>query len=286
MLTPRTLRRRIKSVQSTAKITRAMEMIATAKMKRTQERALAGRPYAEKITQVIGHLAASVSGSAESVPSFLKPREVRRIGIIHISTDRGLCGGLNSNLNRMTSGFVLREGKPVTVVAVGRKGRDFMVRNGVEIRADFAGIGDSPKLIDTLAISRVAMEDYVSGYVDVVYLSYPRFISTVAQRPAIEQLIPVEPVTLAPGQKADYIYEPDAGTVLERLLPRYVEMQVYHAILETIASEQSARMVAMRNATDNAKEMVADLTLALNKARQEMITRELLDITGGAAAIT
>jgi F-type H+-transporting ATPase subunit gamma len=285
MLTPRMLRRRIKSVQSTAKITRAMEMIATAKLRRTQEHALAGRPYTEKVTQVIRHLAASVSGSAETVPAFLRAREVRRIGLILITTDRGLCGGLNSNMNRSASGFILKENKPATLVAVGRKGRDFMYRNGVEVRADFTGIGDSPKLVDTLGISRVIMDDYMSGYMDVVYVGYPRFVSTVLQRPVIERLIPVEVEGMS-GEKIDYIYEPDAETVLRRLLPRYIEMQVYHAILESVASEQSARMVAMRNATDNAKDMVADLTLSLNKARQEMITKELLDITGGVAALT
>ncbi|MBI2958154.1 MAG: ATP synthase F1 subunit gamma [Chloroflexi bacterium] len=286
MLSPRVLRRRIKSVQSTAKITRAMEMIATAKMKRTQEAALAGRPYAEKMTYVIGHLAASLSGDADATPAFLKSRDVKRIGIVHITTDRGLCGALNSSVNRQAASFILKEGKPVSVVAVGKKGREFMSRNALEVRAEFMGVGDAPKIVDTLPVSRVIMEDYLSGYVDLVYLSYPRFISTMVQRPVIEQLIPVEPVPLERGQLADYIYEPNVTVVLDRLLPRFVEMQVFHAVLEAIASEQSARMVAMRNATDSAKEMVADLTLALNKARQEMITKELLDITGGVAALT
>ncbi len=285
MLSPRVLRRRIKSVQSTAKITRAMEMIATAKMRRTQEAALAGRPYAEKITSVIGHLAASISADPDVVPVFLKKREVKRIGLIHITADRGLAGGLNSNINRSAASFILREGKPTSVISVGKKGREFMLRNGVEVRADFAGVGDRPKLFDILPMARVALDDYRSGHVDVVYLSYPRFITTVVQRPVLEQLLPVEPMPLGPGQLADYIYEPDPTAVLEHLLPRFVEMQVYHAVLEATASEQSARMVAMRNATDNAKEMVASLTLALNKARQEAITKELLDITGGVAAM-
>ncbi|MDO8473919.1 MAG: ATP synthase F1 subunit gamma [Dehalococcoidia bacterium] len=286
MLSPRVLRRRIKSVQSTAKITRAMEMIATAKMKRTQEAALSGRPYSEKMNSVISRLAASLTGDAESVPVFLKTREVKRIAIVHITTDRGLCGGLNSNVNRMAASFMLKEGKAASIVAVGRKGRDFMCRNGVEVRADFAGVGDSPKLIDTLSISRVAMDDYLCGYVDAVYLSYPRFISMMVQRPTIERLVPVEPEAMPKGQLIDYIFEPGPGEVLERLLPKFIEMQVYHAVLEAVASEQSARMVAMRNATDSAKEMVADLTLVLNKARQEMITKELLDITGGVAALS
>lgn len=286
MLSPRVLRRRIKSVQSTAKITRAMEMIATAKMKRTQEAALLGRPYAEKMNTVISRLAGSLTGDSESVPAFLKTRDVKRIAIIHITTDRGLCGGLNSNVNRMAASFILKENKPACVVAVGRKGRDFMNRNGIDMRADFAGAGDSPKIIDTLSISRVAMDDYLSGYVDAVYLSYPRYISTMVQRPTIERLVPVEPEAMGKGQLTDYIFEPSAGQVLEKLLPKFIEMQVYHAVLEAVASEQSARMVAMRNATDSAKEMIADLTLVLNKARQEMITKELLDITGGVAALS
>ncbi|MBI2858623.1 MAG: ATP synthase F1 subunit gamma [Chloroflexi bacterium] len=286
MLSPRVLRRRIRSVQSTAKITRAMEMIATAKMRRTQEAAVKGRPYAEKMTGVIGHLAASRSMDAESVPVFMRSREIKRIGLVHITTDRGLAGGLNSNVNRSAAGFMLKEGKPASVIAVGKKGRDFMLRNGIEVRADFTGIGDRPKMFDLLPIARVAMDDFRSGYVDAVFLSYPCFVSTMLQKPVLEKLLPVEPLPVAPGELTDYIYEPSPEVVLEHLLPRLVEMKVYHAVLEEIASEQSARMVAMRNATDAAKDMVSGLTLALNKARQEAITKELLDITGGVAALT
>ncbi|MBI2857111.1 MAG: ATP synthase F1 subunit gamma [Chloroflexi bacterium] len=285
MISPRLLRRRIKSIQGTAKITRAMEMIATAKMKRTQEAAIRGRPYAEKIVQVIGHLASSLKADPEALPLFLKAREVKRIGILHVSTDRGLCGGLNSSLNRLVGGFVLKERKPVTVVAVGRKGRDFVIRNGLELRADFSGISDSPSVRDMLPIARVLIDDYNSGYVDLIYIAYTRFVTTMVQRPALEQLVPVEAAAFPTGQGGEYIYEPDPGVVLDQLLPRFVEMQVYHAILEAIASEQSARMVTMRNATENANEMVQHLTLALNKARQELITKELLDITGGVAAL-
>ena len=174
---------------------------------------------------------------------------------------------------------------PVTLIAVGRKGLDFMRRYGRDIRAEFTRLGDRPSLLDTLPISRIIIDDYTDGTVDLVYLSYTQFISTMNQRPVLQQLLPVEPAPIPQAQNVDYIYEPSSALVLGELLPRFVEMQVYHAILESIASEQSARMVAMRNATDNANELIQDLTLMYNKARQESITKELLDITGGVAAL-
>jgi F-type H+-transporting ATPase subunit gamma len=280
----RLIRRRIKGVQSTSKITRAMEMIATLKMRRAQERGLAGRPYSEKIHQVIADLAAlPIEGGA--LHPLLQRRAVKRIAIVHITPDRGLCGGLNANLNRKTAGFILEQTVPVTLVTVGRKGRDFMRRYGREIRAEFTALGDRPSLLDTLPISRIVIDDYTSGLVDMVYLVYAQFVSTMVQRPFMLPVLPVEPAAIPRAQNVDYIYEPGPGMVLGGLLPRFVEMQVYHAILESIASEQSARMVAMRNATDSANELIQELTLMYNKARQESITKELLDITGGAAAL-
>lgn len=285
MISPRLLRRRIRSVQGTAKITRAMEMIATAKMKRSQDAAVSGRPYTERIMLVVGHLAASLARDPDNLPPIMKPRSVKRIGVVHVTSDRGLCGGLNANLNRSLAGFVLKAGTPVSVVSVGKKGRDFCLRNGLEVRAEFTGLGDRPGMLDILPIARVVMDDFMNGYVDQVYVSYSQFITTVVQRPNIEQIIPVDTSGLPQTLEGEYIYEPSPSGVLGQLAPRFVEMEVYHAISETIASEQSARMVAMRNATDSANEMVGDLTLALNKARQEMITKELLDITGGVAAL-
>jgi F-type H+-transporting ATPase subunit gamma len=185
----------------------------------------------------------------------------------------------------MTANFILEQSVPVTLVIVGRKGLDFMRRYGRDIRAEFTRIGDRPSLLDTLPISRVIIDDYTNGVIDAVYLAYARFFSTTIQRPILQEILPVEPAVLPRGQSVDYIYEPDPAHVLGELLPRFVEMQVYHAILEAIASEQSARVVAMRNATDNANELIQDLTLMYNKARQESITTELLDITGGAAAL-
>jgi F-type H+-transporting ATPase subunit gamma len=280
----RLIRRRIRGIQSTAKITRAMEMIATSKMRRAQERGLAGRPYAEKIQQVLADLAA-LPREGEALHPLLQRRPVAKIGIVHITPDRGLCGGLNTNINRRTASFVLEQSVPVTIITVGRKGRDFMRRYGRDIRADFTGLGDRPGLLDTLPISRIIIDDYTNGIIDLVYLVYARFISTMVQRPIIQQILPVEPAEIPGAENVDYIYEPGAAAVLGELLPRFVEMQVYHAILESIASEQSARMVAMRNATDNANELIEELTLMYNKARQESITKELLDITGGAAAL-
>jgi F-type H+-transporting ATPase subunit gamma len=279
----RLIHRRIRGVQSISKITRAMEMIATSKMRRAQDAGLAGRPYSEKIQQVIADLAAIQAGGAPH--PLLQRRPINRMAVVHITPDRGLCGGLNANINRMTGGFILEQSVPVTVVAVGRKGIDFMRRYGREIRAEFSRLGDRPELLDTLAISRVVIDDYTNGVVDMVYLAYTRFVSTMVQRAVMEPLLPVKPAEIPALQNVEYIYEPSSDAVLGELLPRFVEMQVYHAILESIASEQSARMVAMRNATDNANELIDDLTLLYNKARQESITKELLDITGGAAAV-
>ncbi len=278
----RLIRRRIRSVQSTAKITKAMEMVATSKMRKAQDRDLAGRPYAEKIQQVLADLVAQQGGR---IHPLMERREVKKIEIIHITPDRGLCGGLNANMNRSTASFILEHVSPSVMITVGRKGRDYMLRYGREVRAEFTGIGDRPSLVDTLPMSRIVIDDYSNRFADVVYLAYTRFVSTMTQRPVLQQLLPVEPAKRERGGEADYIYEPGRKSVLAELLPRFVEMQVYHAILESIASEQSARMVAMRNATDNANELVQDLTLVYNKARQEMITKELLDITGGVEAI-
>ena len=281
----RLIRRRIRTIQSTAKITRAMEMIATSKMKRAQERVLAGRPYAEKMRQVIADLAAPLQAEG-AVHPLLQRREVNRIEVIHITADRGLCGGLNANMNRSTGSFILQQTAPSVLITVGRRGRDFMLRYGREVRAEFTGMSDRPILLDTLPISRIVIDDYTKGFAGLVYLAYTQFITTMTQRPVLQQLLPVEPPAKTEQKYAvEYIYEPSSQAVLAELLPRFVEMQVYHGMLEAIASEQSARMVAMRNATDNANELIQDLTLMQNKARQEMITKELLDITGGVEAM-
>ncbi|HEY77581.1 MAG TPA: ATP synthase F1 subunit gamma [Dehalococcoidia bacterium] len=280
----RLIRRRIRGIQNIAKITQAMEMIATSKMRKAQERGLAGRPYSEKIQQVIADLAA-LPQEGEALHPLLQRRPVAKIAVVHITPDRGLCGGLNASLNRKTGAFIVEQAVPSYLVVVGRKGLEFMRRYRRDIRAEFINIGDRPSLLDTLPISRIVIDDYTNGVVDLVYLAYAQFVSTMVQRPVLKQILPVEPAVIPQAQNVDYIYEPGPAEVLGELLPRFVEMQVYHAILEAIASEQSARMVAMRNATDSARELVDGLTLMYNKARQESITKELLDITGGAAAL-
>ena len=280
----RTIRRRIRGVQNIAKITKAMEMIAASKMKRAQERGLAGRPYAEKIQQVIADLAA-LPETGGALHPLLQRRPVAKIVIVHITPDRGLCGGLNTNLNRLTASFILGQTVPVTLITVGRKGLDFMRRYRRDIIAEFTQLGDRPSLLDTLPISHIIIDGYSRGSVDLVYLVYAQFVSTMLQKPVLQQLLPVEPASIPMVQNVDYIYEPGPDVVLDELLPRFVEMQVYHTILESVASEQSARMVAMRNATDNASEFIEDLTMLYYKARQESITKEILDIAGGAEAL-
>ena len=280
----RLIRRRIKGIQSTAKITRAMEMIAASKMRKAQERGLAGRPYSEKITQVMSALSA-LPVEVGALHPLLRRRPVTKISIVHITPDRGLAGGIVSNINRKTAGFILEANVPVNLIAVGRKGLDFLRRTGQNVIAEFIGLGDRPSLIDTLPISHIIIDDFSNANVDEVYLAYTQFINTMVQKTVVERILPVEPAPIPAPENVEYIYEPGPDNVLGGLLPRFVEMQVYHHILEAIASEQSARMVSMRNATENANELIDDLTLAYNKARQEMITRELLDITGGAAAL-
>ena len=281
----RLIRRRIRGVRNIAKITRAMEMIAASRMRRAQERGLAGRPYSEKITQVIAALSALSMGGKVLHPLLQYRQPVTKIVVVHITPDRGLCGGLVGNINREVASFILAQEAAVKLIAVGLKGFDIMRRSGQNIVAEFNGLGDRPSLLDTLPISRIIIDDFTSGATDEVYLGYTQFVSTITQKPILKKILPTEPAPIPAARNVEYIYEPDPAAVLDELLPRFIEMQVYHAILESIASEQSARMVAMRNATDNASELIDDLTLMYNKVRQEMITNELLDITGGAAAL-
>jgi F-type H+-transporting ATPase subunit gamma len=279
----RKVRRRIRGVRNISKITRAMEMIAASKMRKAQERGLQGRPYSQKIEQVIANLAAIPDIGMQH--PLLQRRPIRKVAVVHITPDRGLCGGLNANLNRRLAGFILEQEASVEVIAVGRKGRDAAMRFACDMSAEFTGLGDQPPFLDTLPISHIVIDEYTTGKIDEVYISYAQFVSTMVQKPAMKQILPVKPAVIPQAQNVDYIYEPRAAVVLGGLLPRFVEMEIYHAILESIASEQSARMVAMRNATDSANELIGDLTLLYNKARQESITRDLLDITGGVVAL-
>ena len=281
MASLRQIRRRIRSVQNTAKITRAMEMVAAVKMRRAQEAVLATRPYAEKMTGLLADLAAMPPDDPAEIHPLLQRREVKRLSVIHITPDRGLCGALPGTLNRNVATFSLEAEGPVSVVAVGRKGRDFMTRYGRDVRAVFTGLGERPNLADITPIARLVIDDFTNGDVDAVYVAYGEYVSTMVQRPVMRRLLPVEPAELPAAHAVGYIYEPQSAQLLAELLPRSVEMEIYHAVLEANASEQSARMVAMRSATENANDLVKDLTLVANKVRQETITTELLDIIGG-----
>ncbi len=280
----RDIRRRIRSVENTGKVTNAMSLIAASKMRRAQNSVLQGRPYAEKIYEVIAHLAAQPDEDGEALHPLLEVRPINRIGLLAITPDRGLAGGMHSNINRRVAQFILNQSVPTRSIAVGRKGRDFMARYGQDLLAVFADLGDRPLVVDTLPISRMLIDNFLSGEMDEVYIVYTRFVSTMSQEPVVQKLLPVTPAELSATDRSGFIYEPDTLIVLGSLLPQFVDMEVYHAMLESIASEQSARMVAMRNATDNAKSLADDLTLVMNKLRQDSITNELLDLVGGQIA--
>jgi F-type H+-transporting ATPase subunit gamma len=285
MATIRQIKRRVRSVTSIAKVTKAMELVAGSKMRRSQVRALAARPYAEKMMEILGDLAKQ-RGEEEESHSFLVPRPVKNTLILYLGPNRGLAGGLPSNLSRKAASFALEQESPVSFVTVGKKARDFVVRAGQPLVAEFT-MPDYPDLNDTLPITQIIVDEYESGRADRVFVLFPRFVNTAVQTPSVRQLLPIQPQDIADrtAEDVDYIYEPSAKGVMDRLLPRYVEMTIYEAILETEASELSARMVAMRNATDAANEMIQTLTLVYNKARQEQITKELLDIVGGVEAM-
>ena len=290
MASLRDIRRRIRSVRSTAQITKAMELVAASRMRRAQLRVLASRPYAEAMNAMIRQLGLARK-EGEALHPLLQQRATHhRVGLIMLTTDRGLCGALNTNLIRRGTEFLLgaEQEQEMELVTVGRKGQDFMARRGRAIRATFTHLGDRPEYMSIVPIARVVVDDFESGRIDAAYLLYPKFISTLAQRPQIDQLLPIAPpAETAPGgqRAAEYIYEPDPRAILDELLPRYVEVQIFQSVLETIASEQSARMVAMRAANDNAKELIDGLTLTYNRARQAAITAEVNEIASAANAM-
>lgn len=301
MASERDIKRRIRSVKNIAQVTRAMEAVSASKMRRAQSQVQATRPYAAKAQEVLSFLARLRSSEAADQP-LLQQRPVQRIGMLLITADRGLAGGLNSNMIR-TAARRLRlwqdEGHEVELVAVGRKGRDWMRRYGPEVRAEFINVGDQPsstflsksgeatsgESASVGPIARVVIDDFSAQRYDAVYLAYTRFINTVVQQPVIEQLLPIIPEEPSVLMAADYIFEPDAATVLNQVLYSFTEVQILQALYEAIASEHSARMVAMRNATDAANELIDDLTLTYNKARQQGITMALLDIAGAVNAL-
>jgi F-type H+-transporting ATPase subunit gamma len=287
MASLRDIRRRIRSVRNTAQITKAMELVAASRMRRAQQRVLATRPYSTAMNAMIHQLGTTRRQGDVLHPLLQQRPEVHRVGLVMLTTDRGLCGALNTNLIRRGTEFLLSVEHEMELVTVGRKGQDFMARRNRPIRATFTHLGDRPDYMAIVPIARVIIEDFESRRIDAAYILYPRFISTLAQRPQLDQILPITPPAEEPGAQraAEYIYEPDPTAILDELLPRYVEVQIYQAVLETIASEQSARMVAMRNANENANDLIKDLTLSYNKARQAAITREVLEIANAAEAM-
>jgi F-type H+-transporting ATPase subunit gamma len=285
MASVRQIKRRVRSVTSIAKVTKAMELVAASKMRRSQARALAARPYADKLREILGDLARQHADEEQQHP-FLVERPVERNLILYLGPNRGLAGGLPGNMNRRAAAFALEQEAPVSFVTVGKQAREFVVRARQPLVGEFT-LPDYPELLDTLPVNRIVADEYLSGRVQRVFLLWPRFINTAVQTPTVRQLLPIEPEELTDitEEDIDYIYEPSAEGVFAELLPRYIEMTIYAAVLENEASELSARMVAMRNATDAANEMIDTLTLIYNKARQEQITKELLDIVGGVEAM-
>jgi len=294
----REIRRRIRSVKNISQVTRAMQMVAASKMRRAQEQVLATRSYSEKAWHVLSNLAAQ-RGVDETTHPLLEVRdEIKTVAMVLITSDKGLCGSYNHGMIQQALRFIQEVPYPVEMITVGMRGRDTMWRLGQTIVAEYSDIPPTPRLLDVTAIAHTAMEGYISGQFDAVYLAHTDFINTLVQRPAIWQLLPIRPLDLGvtpisehregePGQATvEYIYEPNPRAILDTVLPRFTELQVYQAVLEAFASEHSARMVAMRNATENANDLLADLTLTFNRARQEAITKEMLDIVGGAEALS
>jgi F-type H+-transporting ATPase subunit gamma len=288
------IRGKIKSVENTKKITKAMEMVAASKMRKAQERMRAARPYSEKVRNIAANLG---KANPEYTHPFMRVNDVKAAGIIVVSTDKGLCGGLNTNVLRAVTGK-LRElqsaGMDTQAVAIGNKGLGFMNRIGAKVVSHVTQLGDTPHLDKMIGPVKVLLDQYAEGKLNAVYLSYTKFINTMRQEPVVEQLLPLSAAKMQAETKAsetghehgwDYIYEPDAQSVIDDLLLRYVEGLVYQAVAENMASEQSARMVAMKAATDNAGSLIGELKLVYNKTRQAAITKELSEIVSGAAAV-
>ncbi|MGZ5183246.1 MAG: F0F1 ATP synthase subunit gamma [Ramlibacter sp.] len=285
------IRGKIKSVENTKKITKAMEMVAASKMRKAQDRMRAARPYSEKVRNIASNLG---KANPEYTPAFMRHNDVKAAGFIVVSTDKGLCGGLNTNVLRAVTGK-LRElqdqGYAAQTVAIGNKGLGFLNRIGAKVVSHVTQLGDTPHLERLIGPVKVLLDQYAEGKLSAVYLCYTKFVNTMKQEPVVEMLLPLSAEKMHAETKAsgehgwDYIYEPDAQTVIDDLLVRYVEALVYQAVAENMASEQSARMVAMKAATDNAGNLIGELKLVYNKTRQAAITKELSEIVSGAAAV-
>jgi F-type H+-transporting ATPase subunit gamma len=289
MATLRQIRQRIRSVRNISQVTRAMEMIAASNMRRAQQATLASRNYSEKAREVLAYVSTE-PGATKNLHPLLEARsEVKSIAVVLYTADRGLAGAYNVNIIRKTLDFARpyeKQHKALRLITVGKRGRDLMRRFGREVVADFSDMGIRPELAQISALARVALDEFLSGRADEVHLAFTRFVNVLRQVPTLTRVLPIERAEIKhEGPPQVYIYEPSAEQILAEVLPRFVEMQIYQALLEAIASEQAARMVAMRNATDNAKDLIESLTLLRNKVRQASITKEILDIVGGAEAL-
>jgi F-type H+-transporting ATPase subunit gamma len=292
MASMKEIRGKIKSVQNTRKITKAMEMVAASKMRKAQERMRAARPYADKVRNIAAHM--SEANPEYKHPFLVKREEIKGAGLILISTDKGLCGGMNTNIIRASTAQMKKwtdSGVTVQTTAIGSKGLGFLNRINARVVSHNSHIGDAPRIDDLIGSIKVQLDAYMAGEIDVLYLGYTKFINSIKQDPTLVQLLPLTQDSMSQSddeKKAyswDYVYEPSAEAVVDELLVRYVEALVYQAVAENIASEQSARMVAMKAASDNAKNVIGELQLVYNKSRQAAITKELSEIVGGAAAV-
>lgn len=286
MASGKEIRNKIKSVENTRKITKAMEMVAASKMRKAQDRMRAARPYGEKIRRVAGNLSHALT---EYKHPFLNKRELVNVGLVLVTSDKGLCGGLNSNLLRLT---VLKmkeldaQGTKFQATCIGNKGLGFMQRAGAKIVSHVTALGDTPHLEKLIGPLKIQLDAYMNGEIDALYIGYTRFINTMKQEPVFEQVLPLSGDAVGSSKSNwDYVYEPEAKAVIDDLLVRYVEALIYQAVAENMASEQSARMVAMKSASDNAKNVIGELKLVYNKTRQAAITKELSEIVSGAAAV-
>ena len=292
MASTKEIRGKIKSVQNTRKITKAMEMVAASKMRKAQERMRAARPYADKVRNIAAHM--SEANSEYQHPFLMSRPQIKGAGLILITTDKGLCGGMNTNIMRAATARMkewTQAGVQLQTTAIGGKGLGFLNRIGANVVSHITHIGDAPHLNDLIGSIKVQLDAYVAGEIDVLYLGYTKFINSMKQDSVLVQLLPLPPSTLAQTEEEeiayswDYVYEPSAEAVVDDLLIRYVEALIFQAVAENIASEQSARMVAMKAASDNAKNVIGELQMIYNKSRQAAITKELSEIVGGAAAV-
>jgi len=299
MASARDIKKRIRSVKNISQITRALEAVSASRVRKAQARVLASRAYAQKAWEILLNVQSTATKGIPLHPLLSARSEINNIIIVMITSDRGLAGAFNSNILRVSQRFAQRLGKPARFIAVGKKGRDSLVRSGADLMAEFTGMKADPTIADLRPVAKLVIDEFLSGKADQVFIAYTDFVNTLTQKPVVLSWLPLIPyqhddavmsemikaVPAVSAGKSDYEYEPDATAILDEIVPRFTELQLYQALLESQASEHSARMVAMRNASDNATSLIGDLTLMYNKARQAAITAEILDIVGGAEAL-